>query len=157
MDTINKICFILIPLCRQYYNCFRKGLWLNIEPEVHHVAILHHIFLAFYAQPSIFAAGSLAFIQHEVGIGDHFRFDKAFFKISMYHAGSLRCFPSCMYGPCPHLLHTCRKVGGEVQQLIGGPYQPVQAGLHEAIFRKKTILCLLRFLIQISGLQWNYS
>ena len=65
---------------------------LDVEQEVHDVAVLHHVFLAFHAQHAVGAAGGFAFVAHVVGVGDDFGADEAAFEVGVDDTGSLGAF-----------------------------------------------------------------
>ena len=73
-----------------YYICVYPGS--DIEAEVHYVAVLDHIFLAFDAELSCLFDSGLAAECHVVVIFDHFGAYESLFKIRMYDAGTLRRF-----------------------------------------------------------------
>src|SRR5690606_14505766 len=50
----------------------------NVEAEVHHVAVLDDVVLAFQAPFAGFLGAGFALVGDEVVIGDHFGADKAF-------------------------------------------------------------------------------
>ena len=61
---------------------------LHIEPEVHNVPILHHVFLAFHTQLSGFAHGGFAAVLDIILILDDLCPDESLFKIRMDNAGA---------------------------------------------------------------------
>ena len=61
-----------------------------IEPEVHDVAVLHHIFLAFQPEFAGLARAGFAVAGDIIGIGDGFGADIALLEIGVDDAGRLR-------------------------------------------------------------------
>ena len=56
------------------------------EPEVHHVAVLHGVFLAFEAHFTGLFRARLAAQRHEVVVGDGFGADEALLEVGVDHA-----------------------------------------------------------------------
>src|SRR5690606_31853560 len=63
---------------------------LNVKAEVHYIAILYDVFLAFQAPFASFFGAGFAFVLNKVVVRDDFRADKTLFKIGMDCGGSLR-------------------------------------------------------------------
>jgi hypothetical protein len=60
---------------------------------VHHIAVLHHVFLAFNAQASLVFGAGFAAKPDEIFIRNDLGFDEAFFKIAVDDTCRLRGFP----------------------------------------------------------------
>ena len=110
---------------RTIYNEFCKS---DVEPEVHDISILHHVFFAFHAQLSGFAYGGLAAILDEVFVLDNFGTDESFFKVGMDNSGALRSFPAFLVGLCSHFHFSGGDEGFQIQQLVGRFNQAAYAG-----------------------------
>ncbi len=79
--------FALVVMARE---CGPRTLKLIGEPEAHHVAVLHDIFLAFQPDTAGFAGAGFALAGDIIGIGDGFGADEALFEIGVDDAGALR-------------------------------------------------------------------
>ena len=66
---------------------------------MHHIAVLHDIFLAFYAHFAGFFGFGFAAERDEIVVGNHLGADEAAFKIGMNHAGGLRGGVAFVDGP----------------------------------------------------------
>jgi len=62
---------------------------LYVKPEMHDIAVLYDVFLAFQTPFSGIFCPLLAFVGNKVGIGNYFGADKAFFKVGVNHRGGL--------------------------------------------------------------------
>src|SRR3569623_1835243 len=63
---------------------------LDVEAEVHHVAVLHDVVLAFQTPLAGFLGFLLAAAGDEVGIGDDLGADEAAFEVGVDYGGGLR-------------------------------------------------------------------
>ena len=80
---------------RAYYkfmSVLYSSLCLHVEEEVHDIAVLDHVVLSLDSHLSGFADSALASEGHVVVILYNLRTDKAFLKIRMDYAGTLRSF-----------------------------------------------------------------
>src|SRR5689334_23370800 len=77
---------------------------LDIEPEVHDVAVADHVVPAFEAHAASLLRALLAAMRHVVGIADHFRTNEAAFEVGVDDAGGLRRRRAMRDRPCAHLL-----------------------------------------------------
>src|SRR5438132_4949876 len=102
-----------------------------INPEMHHVAVGDDIFLAFQSQLAGVAGAGFAVQRDVIGIGDGFGPDKALFEIGMNHAGRRGRLGAAMDGPGAGLLRAHGEIGDEIEQLVAGADQAVEAGLLE--------------------------
>ena len=102
---------------------------LTAKEEIHHIAILNDIFLAFTAHLArVF--GALLALEGDVVIKRNgLRADVAFFKVGVNHTRRLRASVTNAYGPGTDFFHTSGEVSLQAQQLEGGDDQPVQARL----------------------------
>lgn len=92
---------------------------LNIEAEVHDVAVLNDVVLALDAKFSGLTDSSFRAVLDVVVILDHLGADEAFLKVGVDHAGALGCFPTFVVGPCLHLHLSGRDEGLEIEQMVG--------------------------------------
>ena len=99
---------------------------------MHDVAVGDDIFLAFQPQLAGVAGAGFATQGDIVGIGDGLGADKALFEIGMDHAGSRRPLGAAVDGPGARFLWPYGEIGNEVEQLVAGADQAVEAGLFEA-------------------------
>ena len=86
---------------------------LHVEQEVHDVAILYNIFLAFGADEACFLGGVPASVLEEVGVAQSFCADEAAFEVGVNHACALRSLVACMERPSAAFLFACGKEGSE--------------------------------------------
>src|SRR5512145_2434808 len=75
------------------------------EQEVHHIAILDDVFLAFRAHLAGILGALLALVGNEVFIGDGLGPDVALLEIGVNHASRLRSGITHMDRPGTHFLH----------------------------------------------------
>src|SRR5476649_155372 len=113
---------------------------LNVEAEVHHVAVFNDVVLAFQAPFAGFLGARFALVLDEVVVGDDFGADEAFFEVGVYHASSLRCGSADAYGPGADFFDTGGEVGLQVQHFVTGADHAVQAGFVEAQGFKEHVL-----------------
>ena len=66
--------------------------FLYVEPEQHHVAVLHHILFAFGTHQTLFFGGGHRSARHQVVVRNHFGPDEAALEVGMNFAGGLRRF-----------------------------------------------------------------
>src|SRR5881394_1172685 len=100
-------------VCRASGRAFKgaaKCCGSNVEQEVHHVAVVDDVVLAFGAHLARVFRTLLAFERDEVVEGDRLRADEAALEVGVDHAGRLRRGVADVDGPGAHLLHA----GGEV-------------------------------------------
>ena len=72
---------------------------LDVEAEMHDVAILHNIFLAFDAKLTSFANSSLRTVLQIVFIFDNFGTDKTLLEVGMDNTSTLWGLPSLVVSP----------------------------------------------------------
>src|SRR5215204_4093935 len=72
---------------------------LDVELEVHDIAVLHDVFLTFLPQLSRVLAGTFAAERDIVVEGDRFRADEAALHVGMDLARSIGCLGARVNGP----------------------------------------------------------
>ena len=100
----------------------------DVKLEQQHIAVLHHIFLAFQPKLARVARTRFAAERDVIVISDGLGTDEALLEIGMDHARSARSLGALGDGPGARFLRPHREVGDEVQQLVPGADQPVEAG-----------------------------
>ena len=101
---------------------FKRADWLpssllNVELELHHVAVDHNVFLAFLADLASGAGFSHRACCVEVFEGDDFGLDEAFFKVGVNDTGSLRGGGALTDGPRSGFLRASGQVGLQAEGL----------------------------------------
>ena len=114
-----------------YSRIFRKLASVG-EAEMQHVAVLHHIFLAFQAELAGLARARLALVGDIVVIGDGLGADKALFEIRMDDARRSRAARALLDGPGAGLFRADGEIGHQMQELVARADDPVEAGFGEA-------------------------
>src|SRR4029079_4988345 len=102
-----------------------------IEPEMHYVAVGDDVFLTFQPELACVARAGLAVQRDVIGIGDGLGPDVALFEIGMDHAGRRRPLGAAVDGPGAGLLRAAGEIGDEVEQLVAGADQAVEASFFE--------------------------
>ena len=105
---------------------------LHVEPEVHYVAVLNHIFLAFHPEASGLAHGCFAAELHIIVVFDDLGADEAFFEVGVDDAGASRSLAAADKSPGTHLVGSGCEVGLQVEQGVGGAYEARHAAFGEA-------------------------
>src|SRR3989338_10913671 len=72
---------------------------LDVEAEVHDVAVLDDVFLAFQAPFAGFLGAGFALVLDEVVVGDHFGADEALFEVGVDHGRRLGGGGADAHGP----------------------------------------------------------
>src|SRR3954447_26420388 len=101
------------------------------EAEMHHVAVGDDVVLAFQPEPAGIARARLAAIRHIIVIRDGLGANEAALEVAVDDTGSLRSLGAAPYGPGRRLLGAGSEIGDEVEKLIAGQDQPVEAGHRE--------------------------
>ena len=96
-------------------------------------------------QQSGIAHGGFRTIFNIVIIFDDFCADKALFKISVDHAGALRCFPALAVSPRLHLHFAGGDEGFEFEHLVGSLDEAVAAAFLQAHVFEKHLPLLIAF------------
>src|SRR5690606_24507304 len=99
---------------------------LHVELEQHHVAVLHHVFLALVAGLAGFARSRFAAKRGEVVIGDRLRTDESTLEIGMDYAGSLWSLGALQHCPGTRFLWTRSEERDQVQKLIAGMDETIE-------------------------------
>ena len=99
------------------------GTWrchttLHVKQEVHDIAVLNQVVLAFGADKACFFGGVPATMLQEVGVAKRLGADEAPFKVGVDHAGALRSLVACMECPGAAFLFTCGKEGAQPENLV---------------------------------------
>ena len=95
---------------------------------MHHVAVGDDIFLAFEAQLAGIASAGFAVERDVIVIRDRLGADEALFEIGVDHPGRARRLGAAIDGPGARFLRTHREIGDEVEQLVTGADQAIEAG-----------------------------
>ncbi len=88
---------------------------LDVKPEVHHVAFLNNVLLAFQPPFAGFTRSGFPPSGQIVGIGDHFSANEAALEIAVNHSRRLRRGGADPHRPGPHFLGAGGKVGLQAQ------------------------------------------
>ncbi len=108
------------------------NLELDVEAEVHYVAVADGVFFAFDVHFAGVLDGRFRTECHEVVVFDYFGSDETFFEVGMYNAGGLRGFCAAQESPCPDFVGACGEVCLEVEQGVCGTDESVHSALFEA-------------------------
>src|SRR5690348_2441908 len=94
------------------------ALWcyLDVEAEVHHVAVLHDVVLALEAHLARFLRLHLAAEPHVVVVRDDFGTNEALLEVGVDDARGLRRGRALAHGPRAHFLRARREVGLQAEQ-----------------------------------------
>ena len=98
----------------------RVSLLLHVEPELHHVAVLHDVFLALDPQLAGFAGLGVGAEADEVVEVDGLGRDEAALEIAVDDAGGGGRFVAGADGPGAGLLLAGGEVGAQAEQVIDG-------------------------------------
>ena len=109
----------------------------DIEAEVDHVAVLHHIVLALAAQQPLLLGGGHGAAGDHLGEVDGLGTDEAALDVGVDLAGGLRSLRTLDDGPRAALVLAVGEEGDKTQQRIGTLNEPVQAGLFDAQLLKE--------------------
>src|SRR5215831_19567583 len=110
----------------------RPGNGSDVELEVDDVAVADDVVLAFEGQLGVGAAGGLGAELDEVLPPDDLGLDEAALEVGVDDARGLRGLGAALDGPGAALVGAGREEGDEVEDLVGGARDGVQAGLLEA-------------------------
>ena len=99
---------------------------------MHHIPVLHHIFLAFHAHFTGFFGFGFAAERHKVVVGNDLGADKAAFEVGVDDAGSLWGSVAFVDGPGADFLDAGGEVGLQAQEVVAGADEAVEARLFEA-------------------------
>ena len=90
----------------------------DVEQEVHHVAVMHDVFLAFSAHLPGFLGTGFALVGDEVFVGDGLGADEATLEVSVDDARRLGGGVAGVDGPGTDFLDASGEVGGEAKELV---------------------------------------
>ena len=99
---------------------------LDVEQEVHDIAIFDDVIFPFSAHLARFLGALLTLVVDKVFKGDGLGANKAFFKVSVDLASRLRGSGTDRNSPGAYLFHTGGEVGLQVEQLVAGADNAVQ-------------------------------
>src|SRR5438034_9270093 len=102
---------------------------LDVEAEVDHVAVAHHVVLALEAQLARLLGALLAAVRNEIIVRRHLGANEAALEIGVDHARGLRRSRTGRDGPGADLLRSRREVGLQAEQVVRGADHAIQAGL----------------------------
>ena len=88
--TMNEVGHGNVEARRSTIGSKRRAFALDVEPEVHHVAVLDDVFLAFLADLAGFLGAALAVERDVVVVGDGLGADEALLEVGVDDAGGLR-------------------------------------------------------------------
>src|SRR5882724_6837492 len=100
---------------------------LHVEAEMHDVAVLHDIFLAFETEFARLARARFAIEGDIIVVSDRLGPDEAFFKIGVNDAGRAWRPRAFRHGPGARLLGSGGEKRDEPEQIIAGADKPVEA------------------------------
>src|SRR5271156_6838292 len=103
-----------------------------VKPEMHHVAVGDDVFLAFLAQLSPVARASFTAERHVIGVSNRFGANEPLLEIGVNDAGRRRRLGAAVDCPGTRLFRSDCEISDEIEQLIAGADQPVEAGLSKA-------------------------
>src|SRR5579863_4178936 len=89
---------------------------LDIETEMHHIGLVHHVFLALEPQPPGLAGPGFAAILYVIAVGDDFGTNETALEIGMNYPGGLGRGTALAHGPGADLLWPGGEVGNQPQQ-----------------------------------------
>ena len=118
---------------------------LNVEAEVHNVAILHDVFFALDVEQAGFFHGGFTAVFQIVVILDNLCTNKAAFKVGVDHARTLRRFPAFAVRPGLHFHFAGRDKRFELQHLVSRLYKPIDAALIQSHVVQKFAALLVGF------------
>src|SRR3989344_2005003 len=108
-----------------------------IEPEEHHIAILHDVLLSLRAHFALLSRPMLPAERDVIFVRNSFRADESFFEIGMDHTRGFRTLRSFADGPRAHFLGAGGKVCLEPEEIVGSTDQIFESGGIDAeIFEK---------------------
>lgn len=120
----------------------RDGGESDVEAEVHDVAVLDDVFLAFDGHLAGVAYGALAAEAYVVVVLDYFGADEAFLEVGVDDAGAAGCLAAAAECPGAHFVLAGGKECLEVQQLVGRTDQTAYAALLKADFGEEFLALL---------------
>lgn len=119
------------PGCHTRDRCCLK-LILHVEAEVDHVAVLHHILLAFAAELALLLGGVDTAVLDHIIIGNDLRPDEAPLDVSVDFTGGLRGLGALFDGPGAALILAVGQERDKAQQGVAALDEPIQTGFCDA-------------------------
>ncbi len=119
------------PGCHTRDRCCLK-LILHVEAEVDHVAVLHHILLAFAAELALLLGGVDTAVLDHIIIGNDLRPDEAPLDVSVDFTGGLRGLGALSDGPGAALILAVGQERDKAQQGVAALDEPIQTGFCDA-------------------------
>src|SRR5262249_7234978 len=114
------------------------------EPEVHHVAVGHHVVLALEPQFSRIARARLAAERGILVVADRLGANEAALEIGGDDAGGLRRARAARHRPGARLLGAGGEERDEVEQRVAGADQPVEARFVQPHMLKVLVALVVR-------------
>src|SRR4249919_1101720 len=110
------------PTCR-FGESSPPVLWraLNVEAELHHVAVLHDVLLALDAGLALAAGLGDRAALDEVAEGDDLRLDEALLEVGVDHTGGLGGGGALLDRPGPGFLGAGGEVALQAEGLVADP------------------------------------
>src|SRR5690242_17296326 len=105
---------------------------LDVEAEVHYVAVVHDVVLALEAHASRLAGALLAVAGDVIVVRDHFGADEAALEVGMDRSGGLRRGRADRHRPGAHFLLARGEVRLQAEQLVRGTDQAIEPRLGHA-------------------------
>src|SRR5689334_11519262 len=113
---------------------------LNVEAEMHDIAVPDDVVLAFEPHFSHLLRALLALAGEKVIIGDDLRADKAFLEIGVDYARGLRRSTAAADSPRPDFLRARGEIGLQPEQLVAGVDQTLEPGFGESHIGQEDLL-----------------
>src|SRR5215472_6844510 len=113
---------------------------LDIEAEMHHVAVADDVFATFEPHLTGFLSALLALVLDVVGIGDDLRANEALLEIGVNYARGLRRGAALANGPRAHFLRAGGKKRLESQQPVARVNKAVESRLGDTHVLQKHLL-----------------
>ena len=107
--------------------------FLDVKEEVHDVAVLDDIFLAFGGELSGGSDGTFAAECDEIIVLDDFRPDESLLEVRVDDSGGFRCLVTLVDCPCAALIGSCREECLEPEQMVGSLDQSHDTGFFQPI------------------------
>src|SRR4029079_9885703 len=105
---------------RDAYSSWLDESRLDVEPEMHDVAVLDDVLAALEAHLAVLLRALLAFARDVIGKRDHLGANEPFFEIGVNDAGGLGRRIAVVNRPRADFLRTGGEIGLEAEQLVAG-------------------------------------
>lgn len=96
----------------------KRFFGLYVKQEVHHIAVLHDIFLAFYAHFAGFFSFGFAAERDKIVVGNDLGADEAAFEVGVDDAGGLWGGVAFVDGPGADFFDAGGEVGLQAQEVV---------------------------------------